>query len=75
MYCFLKTVTSEEKSATESTGSPQHTVKETPRDVASSVNSDDSADETLQEKINRLALESSTDDPDFIVSTRQVDNE
>lgn len=71
MNChFLKT-TPEEKSATESTGSPQHTIKQQHKEETSSDSSgdsSDSADETLQEKIDRLALMNSSDDLDFTVS-------
>lgn len=57
-----KITTPEEKSTTESTGSPAHTE---PKRKFSEMSSDESEEETLQKKIERLAMEDSADDMDF----------
>lgn len=76
MNCFSKTSTPAERSPTESAESLKPIAER--KDIVETISSDNSdstddstddlADETLQEKINRLALETSTEDPDFVVS-------
>ena len=62
-----KMATPDEKSTTESVGSPINTkIKRKFSEVSSDNEStDESETETLDTKLERLALESSTDDPDF----------
>ncbi|XP_076238848.1 uncharacterized protein LOC143181976 [Calliopsis andreniformis] len=58
--------TPDEKSTTESAGSPIHMeVKRKYSQVSSATSSDESEEETLQSKIDRLAQDDSSDDPDF----------
>ncbi|XP_053972888.1 uncharacterized protein LOC128873367 isoform X3 [Hylaeus volcanicus] len=62
-----KVATPDEKSTTESAGSPMHTEAKRKFSQVSSdeESSDESDNETLLAKLDRFALEDSTDDPDF----------
>lgn len=61
--------TPEEKSTTESVGSPVlHEMKRKFSQILDDESSDGSDNETLRTKLERLAMENSTDDSDFNVS-------
>lgn len=66
----LQAATPDEKSTTESVGSPiHHDMKRKFSQVSSDEEgTDESENETLHAKLERLAMNSSADDPDFNVS-------
>lgn len=72
---FKATITSEEKSVTESTDNTEkqrNLISHSESEGNEEINDEDEDEETLEEKINRLALESSDEDEDFDVSNRDI---